>query len=487
MLRRTIRRLNDNIVNDTGSWRGKSLKNHLATVIDSPYKESFKDFWSTPVPWMPREYGPKPKPGDPIPLRDAANLIIAGKNNHIDPAIVRAGEDEDYKVLMLHKEGKGRYVKDQFTLPQGIVGIEDRNEDAYMPLFERLKVKDLPQDWSWRMTAIRASVGQCNILVIPPEGGQIAEVEGPPGGLKKWTNIIASHPEQIRNLIDILEIPYESALKSLLPYKRVHTPASETFRFDTLSYICTFGKLPCVQYTVSVTGHKLVWVSPTEALKRYNCGVMELPTQTAFLFGELKKDFPRFDMVQEKLKWNSVPEVVKPEIVHDEETRMATVLFPGDVHHTETEAARMDGAEGSEAPPALKRFHYMRDDPWGVRAVYFNRPVLEGDVLEPMTPAVHAKVKGDVGPDGEEIRMLEPISDEEHKIIEGTEAEKIAVRSRDILPSQKERKIPGMSLIDDVTRRELGLDRMPSEIEQKLAKEQHPPVPPPPPVPRVFN
>jgi len=481
MFRRCWLRL-DNIIGDSPSFRSKPWRGHMSTVLHSPYKESFKEYWATPVPWMRREYGPKPKPGDPIPLRDAATLILCGKNNHVDPQLIRDGEENDYKVLMMFREAKGRYTKDQFLIPSKPVVLEDRNE-KWPELLQRLGVKTVHEDLPVRICAMRALLGEANILIIPPEGGGIVEVQGPPGLTKKWHAIVHSHPDQLRNLLDILELPMENAFRSMLPFRRIQTPPTEKFRFDNTSYIVTFDKMPCVRYTISTVDEKLVWVSPKEALRRFNAGIMDMPTPNLMLMSELDAHVPLFKDVQDRLRFTAEPALIVPELVHDEETKMATVLLPGDIHHSETEANLIDSGryqaqkgvneedseegtgsnedtskgENGAYQPKLRRFQFIKDEPWGVRAVFTDRPILASDDLTPLVRTPDKVVEIEDG-------ILEAEVDAEAE----EEAKLIATRAQNQRPS---RRLPALSMIDEQERDRLGLPTKPSEIEDKAKKK----------------
>lgn len=220
-------------------------------------------------------------------------------------------------------------------------------------------------------------------------------------------------PSLLRQFVDILEIPMEGALNSLLPFVRIQTPNTEQFRFDSTAYIVPFGKIPDVKYTISTVGEELFWVSPKEALARYEAGVMELPTPTLILFNEMDRLLPRYDDIKTKLTMDTEPRVITPELVHDPHTRMATVLIPGDVHHSETPALRAEAMEKRKRqakiepasglsddqkkanaekdakqdeqeamPEMLYRIQYEKDEPYGVRSVLTFRPINPDEEVE---------------------------------------------------------------------------------------------------------
>jgi hypothetical protein len=400
MLRKTVTARLLNVSGESPSYRAKpGIRNLLVDVGGSPYKEQFKDFWATPVPWQNREYGEKPKLGDPIPTRRAASTIIVAKNRHADPARVESGEDNDYKVLMHFREGKGRYVKDQFTFPGAPINGEDMNMESWRPLLKRRGLVTSYDDLHERLCAIRALLIQCNLLVIPKEGGGVAEVEGPPGP-KKWHVICAQHPRHMRDLLDALELPLESVMSQLIPFRKVVTPASETFRFDNLNYIIPFDKIPCVQFTLSNVGEQLVWVSPMEALARFNAGIMNMPTPCAILLSELTNQCPTFaNVTSADMHAKMATPVITPEIAHhkaaggvfpsstvphaDDGSVVSTILLPGDLHHTET-------TPEDREQKYLRRFVYEKDYPYGVRAVFEERPATEEEaqVVVEMAPAM---------------------------------------------------------------------------------------------------
>jgi hypothetical protein len=411
MLRRaaTLRELHTSTASSP-SMRAMKHAGPLPGVLHSPYKDALKEYWATPIPWQPREYGHKPEPGDPVPMRQSATTVMVARNKHIDQGLVEAGEDNDYKVLMQFREAKGRFQKDQFVFPGAPVNLQDRDED-WAPLLHRLGVREEFQDIDERICAVRSLLAECNLLAIPPEGGGVAEVEGPPGP-RKWHMIVASIPEQMRYLVDILDIPMEPALKQLRPFNSIHTPGTEMFRYDNKTFLLPIEKVPCVKYTISTVGEQLVWVSPKEALARFETGVMEMPTPNVILMHELERRCPRFEDIS-SMDWNNpTPEIVKPELIHDPATYMATVLLPTDVHYSANakraerrkrrQEARRAAKEAEEAgqpapsPPAeeplaegesnvdrFARFEFTKDIPWGVRSTFINRPIaLDEEVAE---------------------------------------------------------------------------------------------------------
>jgi hypothetical protein len=389
MWRRTLQRLELHTSTTEGSSIfAHPMRNLLSNVLHSPYKDSFKEFWATPVPWEHREYGAKPKPGDPIPLRDAATTLIIGKNNHINPELVESGEDNDYKVLMLYRETRGRYQKDSFTFPSTPVQLADLEEDWPKQL-HRLGVVTEHADLPQRLAALRALIDTASLIVIPKEHGSIAEVQGP-AGIRKWSGIIHTAPSLLHSLLDILELPMEAVLNNMAPFRNVQTPATELFRYDAKSYITTIDKLPCVKYAISIVGEKLVWVSPKEAMARFDTGIMEMPTPNMILLNELDKEFPTFDLIKNR-DATSKTTTILPEMVHDPATRMATCLLPGDMHHTQTRAMMKAQGDMPIDVNHFSRFEFIKDEPWGVRAVFTARPVESDDdvtrldVVAPLT------------------------------------------------------------------------------------------------------
>lgn len=399
MLRRTIRRLElHTTLGDSQSFRANFNHMPMMGVMHSPYKDAMKEYWASPIPWQPREYGEKPKPDDPVPLREAASTMVVAYNRHIDKGLVEAGEDNDYKVLMQFREAKGRFQKDQFVFPSAPVHLQDRDED-WAPLLHRLGVRETFHDIDLRLCAYRSLMAEANMLGIPPEGGGVAEVEGPPGP-RNWYMMISAVPEMLRHLIDILDIPMEEALKQFRPFTRIQTPASEMFRYDNLAYLLPLQKVPCVRYTLSAVSEQLVWVSPKEAIARFETGVMEMPTPNVTFLHELDRVCPTFDKV-EALQWNNTPDVILPELITDPETNMGTVLLPTDIHHSKnkkraerrrrrlaaergepvpaeesaTSAEAEEAEEGESKVDRFARFEFTKDIPWGVRSTFINRPI----------------------------------------------------------------------------------------------------------------
>ncbi|CCW66609.1 unnamed protein product [Phytomonas sp. Hart1] len=374
-MRRTLSCLLLNVSTESPSFRAKPGMSHpLFEASISPYKEQFKDFWSTPIPFADREYGKKPKLGEPIPTRNAATAVVVAKNKYIKPELIETGEDNDYKILMLYRESKQRLAKDQFVLPSLPVSIEDRSED-WQKILRRRGVTSQWQDLEHRLTAMRALFSFTNLLVIPKEGGGLAEVEGPPGP-GKWHLIVHSRPKAMKNLIDILELPMETSLSQFLPFRKIVTPTSETFRFDNLVYLIPFEKIPDVRYTITTEGEKLAWVSPMEGMARFNAGIMDMPTPNIVIMSELANECPTFEEVLKRTN-QGTPRSVLPEVYHHGQTRVATVLLPGDLFHAET-------TDEDRRAKYVRRFEYEKDYPYGVRAIFSERPASPEEITEPL-------------------------------------------------------------------------------------------------------
>ena len=425
-MRRTAFIFFNNVSGESPSFRAKPSRSLVLDVANSPYKEQFKDYWATPMPWAQREYGAKPKIGDPVPLRNSASTIVIGKNNHLteeEQAAVDAGDANDYKVLMMFRQSRGRFTKDQFIIPSSPIHALDRDRDFWDPVFARrgfAHVRErFPTDHEERMCALRSLLVETNMLLIPKEGGSIAEVQGPPGP-KKWHMMVMEAPKAFRDLIDALELPLEKCYENLIPFRRVQTPKSETFRFDNRSFIVPIKKIPCVKYTISTVGEQLVWVSPREALERFNDGRMEMPTPNLILLSELARSIPKFSDIETVLTPKNYgaessssdnmddleidlskqgprpltlidrePEVICPELVRDPARgNMATVILPGDLHHEDTPEEEKQVGERF-----FHRFHYEKDWPHGVKAVFVHRPVEEGaDDTAPLVRQPHALI-----------------------------------------------------------------------------------------------
>jgi hypothetical protein len=371
MLRRSALRLNQNNLGML-SWRNQNFSHLQHEVQDSPYKDQFRNFWSEPIPWMDREYGPKPKIGDPIPTRPAATTLIVAKNKYANPERVARGEDNDYKVLIRFRESTRRFNKDQFLLPSTSVCREDYLEE-WMPILQDGGLHTHYDDLVLRLCAWRSLMADCNTLLIPRNGGSIAEVQGPPGKLR-WHGMIFQNPQMMKQLVGILRMEVEDILNQLCPFRNIITPASEMFRFNNRSYVVTIDRIPDMQYTTSMVGESLHWVSPLEAIGRYNAGIMEMPAPNVIQFSELANAFPTFDDVVKGLSVSSVPVDVQPELVRHAAEKVATVLLPGDRSHSKT-------TEEDRQRSYFRRFTYVRDEPHGVRAVFEERPTDEQDDL----------------------------------------------------------------------------------------------------------
>ena len=372
MLRRTLLGRNQNNLGQSPSWRcGTPL--YLPTIVaDSPYKEQFRKFWSEPVPWMDREYGPKPKLGDPTPTREAATTLIIGKNKHVNPERVAAGLDNDYKVLIRLRESQRRLGKDQFLLPSTAMHRQDFLEE-WMPILRDGGLKTNYDDLRHRLCAWRSLMADCNTLLIPRNGGSIAEVEGPPGPTR-WQGIVYSQPQMMKQLVGILRMDIEDILSQLLPFRNIITPTSEMFRFNNRSYIVPIDRIPDMQFTVNIVGESLHWVSPMEAIGRFNAGIMNMPAPNIVVFSELVNNYPTFDDIVKGLTTKSEPIDVFPELVRHKEGKVATVLLPGDRSHSKT-------TEEDKQRSYFRRFIYIKDEPHGVRAVFEERPTDDQDDL----------------------------------------------------------------------------------------------------------
>jgi len=352
-------RMRYNVQNDLEDW-----------VRVSPYRDQYRDFWATPVPFDDREFGPKPKLGDPIPTRKAAAVMLVAHNKHIEPELVESGEDTDYKVLMRFRKTQLRFTKDQFTIPSSPLTLEDY-PNVWKPVLERGMVKTEYADMATRLCAWRSLMNDTNVLLIPRNGGSIADVQGPPGPTS-WQTIIHRRPKKMKHLADILQMDLEDVLSQLCPFRNIITPATELFRFENHVYVVAIDKMPDMQYTGVMKRESLHWVSPAEAIARFNAGIMEMPTPNVIMMSELLNACPRFEDIQTKLNNHSQSIDILPELVRHTETKVATIILPGDLSHSQT-------TDEDRARQFFRRFTYIKDYPSGVRAAFEERPTDDQD------------------------------------------------------------------------------------------------------------
>ncbi|EPY41333.1 hypothetical protein AGDE_02592 [Angomonas deanei] len=275
---------------------------------------------------------------------------------------------------MMFRESQLRMVKDQFILPSSPTNLEDSSPD-WNRLLRRRGVRTEWPDLTLRLNAMRSLFAQFNLLLIPKEGGGVAEVEGPPGP-RRWYLLVYQQPKTIRHLLDALELPMETALSQLIPFRRLITPDTETFRFDNTTFLVPCDKIFDVSLTISTEKEQLVWVSPMEALARFNAGVMNMPTANVIALSELANECPTYADVLKKTA-HDTPRPVQPELFRHGQTKVATVVLPGDVAHSQT-------TEEDRQLKFVRRFVYEKDFPHGVRAVFDERPASEEELALPL-------------------------------------------------------------------------------------------------------
>lgn len=366
------------------SWRSQAVDNLPSQVQESPYKDQFRAYWAEPIPWMDREYGPKPKIGDPLPTRPAASAVIVGKNKHVNKDRVAAGEENDYKVLIRFRGSRRRFGRDSYLIPSVALNRSDYLEE-WMPILKDGGLTTEYTDLRHRLCAWRALMNDCNTLLIPKNGGTIAEVEGPPGKLR-WHSICCQEPKRFKELVGILRMDTEEILSQMLPFRNIITPTSEMFRYNNRSFVIPIDRLPDMQYSTQMVDESLHWVSPLEAIGRYNAGIMNMPAPNVILLSELANAYPTYDDVLKGLNKFSTPVDVMPELVRHTVGKVATVLLPGDRAHSATFAE-------DKARSYYRRFTYVKDEPHGTRAVFEERPTDgQDDLAELLIPEKTAVV-----------------------------------------------------------------------------------------------
>jgi hypothetical protein len=164
------------------------------------------------------------------------------------------------------------------------------------------------------------------------------------------------------------------------------------------------------------------------------------------------------------------PRTIIPEIVHDPNTRMATVLIPGDIHHSETPALRAElkakrkrqtkiepssgltdqqkaanaqqDQEQTDVPEMLYRIQYEKDEPYGVKSVLTFRPINPDEEVAEL-PRMDEKF---IQADSPQLLTYEEMQEQEKAYVSRNDKrgiedmqrmEKIMSSSADGKPSQK--------------------------------------------------
>eukprot|EP00760_Papus_ankaliazontas_P031362 PhM_4_TR5246/c0_g1_i1/m.54367 len=356
---------------DSPTFFARPNNSPMAQILHSPYMEAFKEYWATPVEYLDRDFGEKPKPGDPVPAFDAASMVVLGRNKYGTAA-------EDYKVLLLFREAKGRYTKDNFIIPGLPVMLPDRDYEEWVRTIRLTGGGETPGMMEHRVAALRALIYECNIMVTPDGLG---EIEGPPG-LYKWQSIITADPGKLVDLTHILNLPMARTLNRFQPLVRIVTPKAEKFRYKNTFFVCPFDKMADLRYVSPTNNEEMCWVSPSEAMERHALGLMEMPTPTYFLMTMLA-EYKKLDdilAVTEKMQGaGSVQEVpmIEPEI-HYKDDGLSIITLPGDELHSTSQS------EDAIETKGRRRVEYFKDYPFGVR---FEWQSTFGSVVVPDTPA----------------------------------------------------------------------------------------------------
>ncbi|KAL6070684.1 Nucleoside diphosphate-linked moiety X motif 19 [Balamuthia mandrillaris] len=311
--------------------------------------------------------------------RLASTLLLAAR---CAPSSVLGGGC-DYKLLMVKRAMKARFMPGVHVFPGGVLEESDKDPIWYA-LFERQR-KVMPTSFSssssslstsslaLRVAAIRELFEETNVLLTHPPSTMLKEEGEGEQGRRRWRESVQKDAGQFARLFQQLSSGPRNHedkgslvlpdVHSLIPWSHWVTPAQERWRYDTYFYFAITESIPTrvMQDQSEVTSFD--WFSPEEALRSFQEGTISLAPPTWLLLQELRCDYPtlsHFDSLlsspyssvdgrrakNEEIRRSRDMSPIQPDIKQDEEGKVA-ICLPGDKdHHLTLEKQKKNETEG---------------------------------------------------------------------------------------------------------------------------------------------
>jgi len=274
----------------------------------------------------------------------AATIIVA-------VPVRTATSGSNYRILMVKRSGKSRFMPGVHVFPGGIVENADYPEH-WNKLFSVSELAGVnKQELALRMAAIREVFEETNVLICTPSLQKLGIQTQDLLSFSKWRTATQKNPGEFLNLFTnhIPSVQSQSQISlNCKPdvtrlYKWAHwiTPQIEKWRYDTHFYLAVLeDELSLTVLHDDLETTSIDWFSPEEALRSFEKGDIKLAPPTWLTIKELCQYTSYGDLIKMGTK-RSVP-MIEPKLFFSSDGS-AELLLPGDFQYD-------DYKEGEHVP-----------------------------------------------------------------------------------------------------------------------------------------
>jgi len=185
-------------------------------------------------------------------IKNASTVIFAAKS--------RAFQSE-YRVLMLKRAAKSRFMPGTYVFPGGIVEEADKD-----PRWQSLGTGQA--SLSDRIAGLREAFEEANIFLTEPPA-----IPSP-----DWASKVHREPQLFYDLCEQLKV--RPAVDLLVEWDHWITPEIEKYRYDTWFFMCLLNEIPSGVTSDHLETSEYRWLSPADALDKFASCEIILPPPT---------------------------------------------------------------------------------------------------------------------------------------------------------------------------------------------------------------
>eukprot|EP01098_Paradermamoeba_levis_P015431 TRINITY_DN7856_c0_g1_i1.p1 TRINITY_DN7856_c0_g1~~TRINITY_DN7856_c0_g1_i1.p1 ORF type:complete len:304 (-),score=66.33 TRINITY_DN7856_c0_g1_i1:113-979(-) len=250
----------------------------------------------------------------PVPKLAASILVLAPSK---PSSVSSLKEGSQFKVLMVKRSEKSRFMPGYHVFPGGIAETADQ-DPRWSSL---LKLKEMEKESNFlRISALRELFEETNVLLTSPSPSQSVD---------EWRQKTQKNAEAFLEMCSSLSLIPN--VESTLPWSHWITPKQEKWRYDTYFFVSPLQEEKnLVLGTDGRETTEIEWVTPTNAVRDFQGGKMFLAPPTWIMLTELATHKTIDDVIAAaKAGRNMKP--VMPHIVHED--GKTNICFEADFLH----------------------------------------------------------------------------------------------------------------------------------------------------------
>lgn len=284
---------------------------------------------------------PESDPAPPSVPKLAATILVC------QPSPRPPGSDplrtSDYKVLMVKRSQKARFMPGAHVFPGGILEENDWSSSHWAKFVEGEGGLDPKAEGgvllSTRVAAVRELFEETNVLLHQSsKDSSVSNAISPP---PEWRDEVRKSADRFPEVYSRLGL--QPPLKTLLPFSRWVTPKQERYRYDTYFYLVPLqpeepssasSSLLAAQDNSETT--QVEWFRPEEALQAFVEGRIILPPPTWITLTELSEfgSRPELSSLCNRIRQGRDMTPREPHIKVEEDRLV--IAFKGDAVHPQS-------------------------------------------------------------------------------------------------------------------------------------------------------